>query len=138
VPVDTHEGNADWVSELPFQQVIIGAAITENRSPNILVVSQRQYLYSLDAQTGDLLAQTATIPNDEWQFNHRTPQPVIWGNYVIHISDSTVLVAYDLDNLNEEWRYDLRMRTVSSPIISGNAMFISTLAGTVYAFCSEQ
>ena len=128
---------APWVCELPNQDLITGIALTENRSPNLLVISQPQTLYTLDAQTGDILAQASTLPNDEWQNNHRTPQPVIWGDYVLHIADSTMLVAYELESLNEAWRYDIGLRTYASPIISGNAVFIATAAGTVMALYSD-
>lgn len=67
-----------------------------------------------------------------WTFNMQSPvhsSPAIYKDYVYIVSGEGVLKAIDMQTGEEEWDFDLKAKTNSSPIINSNRLFIGTDEG---------
>lgn len=127
-------GTGIWSTTLPNFGKIFGLALTQDRSPNTLVVAQRRHLHGLDPASGSI----------RWSYSHGTvarnggtgryPQPAIYGDHVFHVVDDDKLVAVSLSGGSEEWRTTLDATTYASPCVGGGTVYVATSNGTVYAF----
>lgn len=126
-----------WQIDLPEEGLVTGLALTQNRAVNSLVVSQLDHLYALgpNPQTPDTMEirWIRSFPENILD-TQKTPQPAIWGGYVIHIFDGDELVAISLSTGDDEWSATLDASTVSSPAIDGQSLYITDLEGSVYSF----
>ena len=136
--IQSSNGADLWEIKLLRSGPVTGMALTQGRNPNTLVVSQLNTLYALGPTVLD--PWTFTI---QWHFNFsdnsmtengKTPKPLVWGNYVFHVVDGNRLVALSLANGSEQWSYTLETKTVSSPSVDGESLYIADNEGNVYRF----
>lgn len=127
-------GTQIWETELPTIDRIYGFALTQNRTENVLIVSQLKNLFALDPKTGAIKWHLSYATNSVSSVNRKTPQPAIWGDFVIHVTGGNKLVAINLATGIEQWHYDLNGQTYSSPMIAGETVYIGTNSGIMYAF----
>jgi outer membrane protein assembly factor BamB len=132
--VTANAGATIWEQALPGSGPVRGMALTQQRSPNVLIVSQRTELYSLDPVDGTVLWQVTHGSNSQDPTTRRFPQPAIYGDYVFHVEGGDELVARLLTDGSVAWSATLDASTVSSPTVGGGTVYIATSAGTVYAF----
>ena len=125
-------GTQIWETTLEGGGPITGFALTQERSPNVLVASREEDLYALDAETGAVLWRYPFRSSS--LINRKSPRPAIWGNYVIHIKEGIKLVAISLEDGTESWSTELDAGTFSSPTVGGRSIYIGTSSGSVYAF----
>jgi len=132
--LDAATGAQIWETPLPVTQPVYGFALTQSRPENILIVSQLANLYALDPKTGTIQWHYSHPTNGVSSVNRRTPQPAIWGDYVIQVTDRNKLVAMNLANRTVGWTYDLDVETFASPMVAGGTVYIGTTSGSMYAF----
>lgn len=135
--VSSRGGPDLWRIDLNVGGLVTGLALTQHRAVNSLVVSQLDHLYALgpDPRTAGAMEIRwhRSIPNNILAAQ-RTPQPAIWGGYVIHVLGGDELVAISLSTGSDEWSVTLDASTVSSPAIDGTALYIGDSAGNVYSY----
>lgn len=70
-------------------------------------MAQRDRLYRLDRDSGELLWEHSFATKQSFNTSHkRRPQPLIWGDYVLHVTEGRrVLKALDLASGNESGRF---------------------------------
>ena len=137
-------GDEVWQSVLPDAWEITGFALTRERDPNILVVSQAgDRVYGLNPETGAQL----------WRFdcpssmsiNQKTPRPIICGNHVFYASGGAIspdptqvsssrMYALSIADGSEQWAFDLDGPVFSSAMVEDGYLYIGTLSGSVYSF----
>jgi len=134
--VRVSSGTSLWEQPLSANGEVLGLALTQNREHNALIVAQRDRLYRLDRDNGEILWEHSFAANQSFSARHkRRPQPIIWGDYVFHVSEGRrVLKALDLASGTEVWRFELDSSTDASPIAGGNTLYIGTESGRFYAF----
>lgn len=127
-------GQMRWETELPGVGPVTGAALTQERNPNVLVVSQDTELYAVNPMTGQILWRQSHATNLQDPTTRRTPAPAIYGGLVFHIEGGTGLVARKLATGEKAWSTTLDAATVSSPTVGGQTVYIATSSGAVCAF----
>ncbi|MBT9549134.1 MAG: PQQ-binding-like beta-propeller repeat protein [Candidatus Sericytochromatia bacterium] len=133
-------GQQLWSKNLPQNSDVLGFALTQQREKNDLIVALSDALFSLNLTNGEILWQVNFAKNSISPVNNggaQVPQPVIWGDYVFHVTGNNVLKAFELATGQETWSFTLDQETFSSPIVGGNSLYIGTGSGRVYALSPE-
>jgi outer membrane protein assembly factor BamB len=139
VPDDVIGAIPEWEANLQPPDPITGFALTTGRGrDNVLVVSQASALHQLNPQTGSVRWRYSFSRADPYE--SRTPQPAIWGGFVIHTvpaATTSKVVALSLADGSESWSYQLDAGSYSSPAVGGGWLYTADKDGTVYAFSGE-
>ncbi len=138
--VRVSSGTSIWEKELTHRGEIKGMALSQNRPDNALIVAQADRLYRIDRETGAILWEHSFESNvAQNPANHlRVPQPIIWGDYVFHVTEGRkVLKALNLSTGEEAWRFELNAPTNASPIAGGKTLYLGTESGRFYAFTAS-
>jgi outer membrane protein assembly factor BamB len=132
--IESANGQAIWETNLPGSGQVWGLALTQDRSPNTLIVAQNADLYALEPPTGNIVWRIQHSGNHIDPTTRNTPKPAIYGDYVFGVEAGSDLVARKLGDGTEAWRVTLDAHTASSPTVGGETVYIATSTGTVYAF----
>ena len=122
-----------WSTQLSAKEVT-GMALTQNRTNNTFIITQRDAIHSIDPADGSILWTVNHNTNSQHGFSKQFPQPLIWGNYAFTLSGNQSLKAYDLSNGNEVHTHNLQAQTYSSPIVGSSHLYIGDGSGNLTCF----
>jgi outer membrane protein assembly factor BamB len=127
-------GRELWKLDLPGYGAITSFALTSQRTEKVLIVTQRNKIYRLNPDNGSIVWEKEVLSNTAFSYNKKTPQALIWGDYIFSIEDNRVLKAYSISDGQEAWSYQLEGKVYGSPIAGGKTLYIGTSTGKFYAF----
>ena len=96
-------------------------------------------VYAFDAKSGKRLWVTGTPKgrlgaDTTFQTVHNTSAPAVARDYVYVGSDNGTFYCLDAATGQTRWQYYVGVPIKSSPVVSGNMVYISAFDGNVYAF----
>ena len=104
-------------------------AASDQQVPNRLIVAQAADLYALSPEDGQVHWHESIGFNHAEGATSRRPLPVTWGEFVLHIEGQNRLVMRSLETGDEVWDYTLDDSSYGSPMVGGNTVYITTMAG---------